>query len=274
MVNPSAATTTQPVAALAAIDLRPSELPYRAQETGENGDGTSGRHTALVRPAGESGSRRCRSATGDLARWSSAASSRAPAAQRRYTVVGRTTRLEQPRRPRSLPEVRRLIAAGEYAAAMPSASRCRAIHPILPAAGRSHRPIHDDTSPPAIAATWTFAPGSPGVQSQGDVTFAREVFASAPDQVIVVRLSADRPGASTSRRRSTRHTSKASKRSARADWYREANARRRSRQATYGRSRSSTTPGEGMTFTSGSRRSRWRGLTPRRTGCTSMVPTP
>ncbi|MFN8445157.1 MAG: glycoside hydrolase family 95 protein [Caldilineaceae bacterium] len=31
----------------------------------------------------------------------------------------------------------------------------------------------------------------------GDVTFQREVFASAPDQVIVVRLSVDRPGALT-----------------------------------------------------------------------------
>ena len=46
----------------------------------------------------------------------------------------------------------------------------------------------------------------------GGVTFSREVFASAPDQVIVVRLTASRPGRFPSRRACRRLSTRASRR--------------------------------------------------------------
>ena len=47
----------------------------------------------------------------------------------------------------------------------------------------------------ATGAAWTSATASPvPAFSAGGVHYRREVFASSPDQVIVVRLSADRPG--------------------------------------------------------------------------------
>ncbi|MBV9788093.1 MAG: glycoside hydrolase family 95 protein [Chloroflexi bacterium] len=95
-----------------------------------------------------------------------------------------------------LPEVRRLIAAGEFAAAD---ALCRQMQGPY---NQSYQPLGDlklhftIAEPPghyrrslnlhtAIATTQYRC---------GDVTFTREVFASAPDRVIVLRLSADQPG--------------------------------------------------------------------------------
>ena len=164
MVNPSAATTTQPVAALAAIDLRPSELPYRAQETGENGDGTSGRHTALVRPAGRGVGR----GPADRQR----ATGRDGLRRRRASSACSSTRIRSGRAaPRDwdnpgardvLPEVRRLIAAGEYAAAdaLPSQMQGPYNQSYQPL-GDLHRTFCTTRRPAATAASWTCARRSP-----------------------------------------------------------------------------------------------------------------
>lgn len=95
-----------------------------------------------------------------------------------------------------LPKVRQLIAAGEFVAAD---ALCRQMQGPY---NQSYQPLGDlnlqfeVAAPPdnyrrsldlhtAIATTQ---------YRSGDVTFTREVFASAPDRVIVLRLSADQPG--------------------------------------------------------------------------------
>lgn len=101
----------------------------------------------------------------------------------------------------ALPEIRRLIDAGEYAAASDLAAAKFMATPIrqmpyqtlgalklsfpgLPDAGEGY--VRDLDLDAALARTRF---------SHGGTAFAREVIASAPDQVIAVRLSADRMGA-------------------------------------------------------------------------------
>jgi alpha-L-fucosidase 2 len=99
----------------------------------------------------------------------------------------------------ALPEIRRLIFAGDYAAAQALAGT----HMMAkPRREMPYEPIGDllldfpDTNPPvnyrreldldtAIARV-SFV--------SGGVTFTREIFSSAADQVIVARLAADKPG--------------------------------------------------------------------------------
>jgi alpha-L-fucosidase 2 len=94
-----------------------------------------------------------------------------------------------------LPEVRRLLLAGDYLAAEDLCKRLQGpyTHSYLPlgdlllnfpadAVEEYERTLDLDS---AVATT---------SYRIGDVTFRREVFASFPDQVIVVRLTADQPG--------------------------------------------------------------------------------
>ncbi len=103
---------------------------------------------------------------------------------------------DNPRAREVLPEVRRLIAAGEYAAAD------RLCHEMQGPYSQSYQPLGDlllqfDTAGAmldysrdldlhtAIAATR---------YQLGDVVYRREAFVSAADQVLVVRLTSDKPG--------------------------------------------------------------------------------
>ena len=99
----------------------------------------------------------------------------------------------------ALPEVRRLIAAGEYAAAAKLASEKVMAKPL---AQMPYQTVGDLrlTFPTATVVEnyrrdLDLATATAHVLYTADgITFAREVFASAPDQVIVVRLTASRPG--------------------------------------------------------------------------------
>jgi alpha-L-fucosidase 2 len=99
----------------------------------------------------------------------------------------------------ALPEVRRLIAAREYAAAAKLASEKVMARPL---AQMPYQTVGDLrlTFPTATVVEnyrrdLDLATATARVSYTADgVTFAREVFASAPDQVIVVRLTASRPG--------------------------------------------------------------------------------
>ncbi len=99
----------------------------------------------------------------------------------------------------ALPEVRRLIAAREYAAAATLASEKVMAKPLaqmpyqtvgdllltfpgVTTVGNYRRDLELATATARVSYTI------------GDVRFDREVFASAPDQVIVVRLTASQPG--------------------------------------------------------------------------------
>ncbi|MBL9208249.1 MAG: glycoside hydrolase family 95 protein [Opitutaceae bacterium] len=100
----------------------------------------------------------------------------------------------------NLPEVRRLLLSGDYRGAHALAER----HLALP-----NDPRYGHYQP--LADLWIDFPGAEPVLDyrreldlesalskvsyrQDGVTFMREVLASAPDQVIAVRLTADRPG--------------------------------------------------------------------------------
>lgn len=97
----------------------------------------------------------------------------------------------------ALPEVRRLIAAGDYAAAD---ALCREMQGPY---NQSYQPLgdlrlhFDHTAPPAdYRRELDLSSALARVRYRvGAVTFSREIFASAPDRVIVVRLTADQPGA-------------------------------------------------------------------------------
>jgi alpha-L-fucosidase 2 len=99
----------------------------------------------------------------------------------------------------ALPEVRRLLAAGQYRDAAALASQKVMAKPL---AQMMYQTLGDLTLTfPAAAAAQNYrrdldlATATARVSyTAGGVTFTREVFASAPDQVIVVRLTADRPG--------------------------------------------------------------------------------
>lgn len=95
-----------------------------------------------------------------------------------------------------VPEVRRLIAAGDYIAAD---ALCKQMQGPFT---QSYQPLGDlyvradvARTPSTYRRDLDLHTGIAGVQYQaGGITFTREVFASAPDQVVVVRLTADRPG--------------------------------------------------------------------------------
>ena len=99
----------------------------------------------------------------------------------------------------ALPEVRRLIAAGEYAAAAKLASEKVMAKPL---AQMPYQTVGDlRLTFPAATVVENYrrdldlATATARVSYTADgITFTREVFASAPDQVIVVRLTASRPG--------------------------------------------------------------------------------
>jgi alpha-L-fucosidase 2 len=102
-----------------------------------------------------------------------------------------------PRAREVLPEVQRLIAAGDYVAADALCKQMQGPY------NQSYQPLGDlylrfnAAAPPAdYRRELDLHIAIARVQYRiGDVTFTREVFASAPDQVIVARLTADRPAA-------------------------------------------------------------------------------
>jgi alpha-L-fucosidase 2 len=104
---------------------------------------------------------------------------------------------DNPRAHELLPEVRRLIAAGEYAAAD---QLCRGMQGPY---NESYQPLGDlrlhvdHAGPPAdYRRELDLASAIARVTYRaGGVTYTREAFVSAPHQVLVVRVTADRPGA-------------------------------------------------------------------------------
>jgi len=99
----------------------------------------------------------------------------------------------------ALPEVRRLIADGQYSAAARLATQKVMSKPL---AQMQYQTLGDLTLAFPDASTvenyrrdLDLATATAHVSyTTGGVTFTREVFASAPDQVIAVRLTASRPG--------------------------------------------------------------------------------
>jgi alpha-L-fucosidase 2 len=101
-----------------------------------------------------------------------------------------------PRAREVLPELRALIFAGKYAEADRLARQMQGPY------GQSYLPLGDlhiqfeHRAPPDTYQRWLDLDSAiAGVRyTLGGATFTREVFASAPDQTIIVRLSCDRPG--------------------------------------------------------------------------------
>ena len=104
---------------------------------------------------------------------------------------------DNPRAREVLPEVRRLLAAGDYIAAT---DLCREMQGPF---NQSYQPLGDLTlrfdhaAPPAdYRRELDLHTAIASVRYRCDgVAFRREIFASAPDNVLVVRLTVDRPGA-------------------------------------------------------------------------------
>ncbi|WP_269713952.1 glycoside hydrolase family 95 protein [Caulobacter sp. NIBR2454] len=101
----------------------------------------------------------------------------------------------------ALPEIRRLIEAGDYAGATALANAKFMAKPLRQ---MSYQTLGElKLTFPGLEETATDYLRELDIDgaisrvrfARGDVTFQREVIASAPDQVIAVRLSADRPGA-------------------------------------------------------------------------------
>ena len=101
--------------------------------------------------------------------------------------------------PEALPEIRRLIFAGKHREAEALFNNTMLGKPVEQ---MKYQPLGDlllDFPGHATAADYhrdlDLTTGVAGVSYQvGGTRFAREVFASAPDQVVVVRLTADKPG--------------------------------------------------------------------------------
>ena len=99
----------------------------------------------------------------------------------------------------TLPEVRRLIAAGDYAGADVLCKQMQGPY------NESYQPLGDlylQVEGPGQADHYVrdlnLRTGIAGVRYQREnILFSREVFASAPDQAIIVRFSCDRPGGLT-----------------------------------------------------------------------------
>jgi alpha-L-fucosidase 2 len=99
----------------------------------------------------------------------------------------------------ALPEVRRLLVAGQYADAARLTSQKVMAKPL---AQMPYQTLGDlGLTFPAVGSVENYrrdldlATATARVSyTTGGVTFTREVFASAPDQIIVVRLTASRPG--------------------------------------------------------------------------------
>jgi alpha-L-fucosidase 2 len=113
--------------------------------------------------------------------------------------AGRPYNPVNPEAKEALPEVRRLLAAGQYTEASQLVSQKVMAKPL---AQMPYQTIGDLalTFPEASSVEnyrrdLDLATATARVSyTTGGVTFSREVFASAPDQVIVVRLTATRPG--------------------------------------------------------------------------------
>ena len=108
-----------------------------------------------------------------------------------------------------IPEIRRLLLDGQVAAADSLANECLGGHPLVIRSYQSFGELkllffekEKDASvsyPEGVGAYERRLDLNDGVASTsftaGGIRFAREVFASAPDNLLVVRLTADRPGA-------------------------------------------------------------------------------
>jgi len=98
-----------------------------------------------------------------------------------------------------LPEVRKLVFAGRYLEAQTTFGRYLMGYPVeqqkYQCLGNLHLFFPGQSSVTGYKRWLDLETGIAGVQYiAGGVTFRREVFASFPDQVIVIRLTADKPG--------------------------------------------------------------------------------
>jgi alpha-L-fucosidase 2 len=99
----------------------------------------------------------------------------------------------------ALPEVRRLLADGQYAAAARLASQKVMAKPLAQMPYQTLGDLYLTFPNTEVVDSYRrdldLATATAHVSyTTGGVTFTREVFASAPDQVIAVRLTASRPG--------------------------------------------------------------------------------
>lgn len=100
---------------------------------------------------------------------------------------------------KALPEVRRLLFEGKPLEATKLAEAKMMSRPLRMPPYQTLGNLRIDMPGPAAAGDYRrdldIDSGIAGVRFRaGDALFAREIFASAPDQVIVVRLTADKPG--------------------------------------------------------------------------------
>jgi alpha-L-fucosidase 2 len=98
-----------------------------------------------------------------------------------------------------LPEVRKLVFAGKYLDAQTVFGRYLMGYPVeqqkYQCLGNLHLFFPDQANVSGYKRWLDLETGITGVQYvSGGVTFRREVFASFPDQVVVIRLTADKPG--------------------------------------------------------------------------------
>ena len=124
---------------------------------------------------------------------------RAAAAQRRHALGGGPYDPVNPEAKDALPEVRRLLAVGDTPTPprWPAESDGEAAGAdAVPDGRRSQLTFPATRRRRGITGAISISPRPPRASryTVDDVTFTREVFASAPDQVIVVRLTASRPG--------------------------------------------------------------------------------
>ncbi len=98
-----------------------------------------------------------------------------------------------------LPEVRSLVFAGKYLDAQTVFGRYLMGYPVeqqkYQCLGNLHLFFADQSTISEYKRWLDLETGISGVQYRaGDVRFRREIFASFPDQVVVIRLTADKPG--------------------------------------------------------------------------------
>lgn len=98
-----------------------------------------------------------------------------------------------------LPAIRREVTDGNYLRAQTLFGRYLMGYPVeqqkYQCLGNLHLFFANQSSITGYKRWLDLQTGIAGVEyTAGDVTFRREVFASAPDQVIVIRLTADKPG--------------------------------------------------------------------------------
>jgi len=110
---------------------------------------------------------------------------------------GGPTAWDNPTTKKVVPEIRRLIAAGDYVEADQQTKQAQGPYTqsYLPLGDLFIDLAHGDGGGRSYRRELDLATGIARVQYRlGDVTYTRDVLASHPDQIIAIRLSTDRPG--------------------------------------------------------------------------------